>query len=150
MANEHDHSKSGPRDPRELPLLLSKPELRDLYVRLGATPEAREQRLADILKDFYRLMSTDLLIGFFFDNKDVDAIALTQKDFLMRAFGARATYKGKAPADAHTQLAPILEGHFNRRLQLLDQTLHKHGLSEEDIKNWLTFENAFRDGIVNG
>lgn len=135
-------------DPRELPLLLNKPELRELYQRLGSTPEAREQKLEAILQDFYKRMSTDIMLDFFFMGKDVPAIATKQKEFLLRAFGARPTYSGKAPADAHHSLPPIHEGMFNRRLQLLEETLRSYGLSAEDIRTWVSFENAFRDGIV--
>jgi truncated hemoglobin YjbI len=136
-------------DPRELPLLLNKPELLALYQKLGATREARSETLSDILIDFYRRMSGDILIGFFFDGKDVDAIALRQKTFLLRAFGETATYSGKSPADAHLSMPPILEGHFNRRLQILNQTLKDHGLADDDIQVWLAFENAFKDSIVS-
>jgi truncated hemoglobin YjbI len=135
-------------DPRELSLLLSKPELRDLFMGLGSTAEARDQRLQEILKDFYAQMAKDVLIGFFFDGRDVAAIASKQKDFILKAFGGKPTYSGKAPADAHHALPPILAGHFDRRLQLLHSTLLAHGLSEEKARIWVEFENAFRDGIV--
>ncbi len=136
-------------DPRELSLLLSKPELRELFAGLGATPELRETKLSQILQDFYAQMAKDFMIGFFFDGRDVAAIADRQKDFILKAFGAKPTYSGKAPADAHHALPPILEGHFNRRLQILHTTLLAHGLSEEKAKTWVEFENAFRDGIVS-
>lgn len=93
-------------------------------------------------------MSRDVLIGFFFDGKDIDEIARMQKQFLMRAMGAVPSYAGKAPAQAHEKIPPILRGHFDRRLQILHQTLQDHGLSSQDIETWVTFENAFRDGIV--
>jgi truncated hemoglobin YjbI len=135
-------------DPRDLPLLLNKPELRDLYERLGDSPAARELKLETILQDFYKRMASDVMLDFFFMGKDVSAIALKQKEFMLRAFGARGTYTGKAPADAHHALPPIREGMFNRRLQLLGETLHEQGLSDEDMRTWVSFENAFRDGIV--
>jgi hemoglobin len=127
------------------PLSLVKPELKKLYERAGG-----EQGLGEILRDFYARMARDVLIGFFFAGKDVDAIAMRQKSFLMRAFGVSASYSGKAPADAHTELPPILRGHFDRRLQLLEETLRDHGLAAEDIRTWVGFENAFRDQIVTG
>ncbi|MGZ3687949.1 MAG: group I truncated hemoglobin [Bdellovibrionota bacterium] len=126
-------------DPR---LSVNKPELRALYSRLG------EAKLGEILRDFYNRMSRDILIGYFFDGRDTDAIADKQKQFLMRAMGAVPTYSGKAPADAHTELPKILAGHFDRRLRILEETLRAHGLSEEDIRTWVEFEEAFRKGIV--
>lgn len=66
----------------------------------------------------------------------------------MRAMGVIHSYQGKSPAQAHLNLPPILKGHFDRRLKLLEQTLRIHGLSEEDIELWIQFENTFRDKIV--
>jgi truncated hemoglobin YjbI len=62
--------------------------------------------------------------------------------------GARESYAGLPPAQAHEKLAPILSGHFDRRLRILEQTLSAHGVSEEDTRTWVGFEEAFRDGIV--
>lgn len=121
---------------------VSKPALKAIYEHIGG-----EEKLREILRDFYRRMSTDILIGFFFDGKDLDHIAEMQKEFLMRAMGATLSYKGKPPAKAHDELAPILKGHFDRRLRILEDTLRAHGVSDEDIRHWIEFESAFREGI---
>jgi truncated hemoglobin YjbI len=131
---------------RELP--VNSPALRGLYSRLGPTDEARQERVHAILHDFYREMSTDVLVGFFFANKDLNAIADKQAEFLLRAMGASPSYSGKPPARAHENLAPILSGHFDRRLKILEGVLTRHGLNDEDIRTWIGFENAFRDAIV--
>ena len=130
-------------DPRDISLTLNKPELKRLYQHIGS-----EARLEAILKDFYARMKDDVLIGFFFDGKDTDEIARIQKQFLLRAMGVTPSYSGKPPATAHEKIAPILRGHFDRRLQILEQTLKDQGLSPEDVTTWITFENAFRDAIV--
>jgi truncated hemoglobin YjbI len=123
--------------------LLSRPDLARLYQNAGG-----EAGLTRILRDFYRRMSVDILIGFFFEGKDLDHIADQQRAFLTRAMGAAPSYSGKAPAQAHDELPPILAGHFDRRLRVLEETLRAHGLSEEDIRTWVRFESAFRDAIV--
>lgn len=120
-----------------------KPRLQGLYFFLGS-----EARVLAILKDLYRRLSADTMVGFFFDGKNLDAIAEKQAEFLLRAMGARSSYSGKAPASAHLGLAPILPGHFDRRLQILRQTLLDHGLPNEHIETWIDFENAFRATIV--
>jgi len=125
------------------PLSVQKPELKALYTRIGGEPA-----LEKILEDFYHRMSEDILIGFFFNGKDTKLIAQKQKEFLMKAMGASASYIGKAPAQAHDELPPILSGHFDRRLRLLEATLQDHGISAEDIRTWIQFESAFREGIV--
>ena len=94
-------------------------------------------------------MKADLMVGFFFENKDLDAIAGKQTEFLMRAMGATPSYQGKAPAHAHDDLPPILPGHFDRRLVLLRQTLKAENLSDPEIEAWVSFENAFREAIVS-
>lgn len=126
---------------KELP--IRKPELHALYERIGGEPA-----LTKILRDFYHRMAEDLMIGFFFDGKDLEHIADQQKAFLMRAMGAAPSYSGKAPAQAHTEMAPILTGHFDRRLRLLEEVLRAHGVAAEDIRTWVAFENAFRDAVT--
>jgi hemoglobin len=121
---------------------VNKPALKAIYQKVGG-----EAGLGAILKDFYHRMSEDILIGFFFDGKDIDHIAEMQKQFLMRAMGATPSYAGKPPAKAHDELAPILKGHFDRRLRILEDVLRSHGLGDEDIRTWIEFESAFREGI---
>jgi truncated hemoglobin YjbI len=120
-------------------------ELRAIHAHVGGAEAVRA-----ILRDFYRRMSRDLLIGFFFEGKDVEKIADKQLLFLLRAMGAGKSHSGKPPSAAHRKLPPILRGHFDRRLRLLEETLRDHGLAAKDIRTWVAFENAFRRGIVSG
>ena len=122
------------------PLTL-RPDLKAIYDHLG------EENLRKILIDFYQRMERDVMIGFFFTGKDVEAIALKQLSFLMRAMGATPSYSGKAPADAHGELPPIRRGMFDRRLRILEETLIDHNLSADDTRTWVAFENAFRDAV---
>jgi hemoglobin len=122
---------------------LGKPALARLYQAVG-----QEAGLTRILRDFYRRMAADTMIGFFFADKDTDSIADRQRAFLMRAMGAAPSYAGLAPADAHGALPPILAGHFDRRLRILEETLRAHSVPEEDIRTWVGFESAFRSQIV--
>ena len=124
-------------------LSLTKPELKKLFASVGS-----EERLKTILEKFYLKMSQDILIGFFFDGKDLKQIAHTQAMFLLRAMGVTPSYSGKAPAQAHEKLPPILAGHFDRRLRLLEEVLKEEGLNHHDIKTWVAFESAFRASIV--
>lgn len=125
---------------KDLP--VEKPELRALGNALG------EERIRKIVRSFYDLMAADTLVGFFFIGHDLDRIAEGQTAFLYRAMGLRPSYSGKAPADAHTKLAPILSGHFDRRLTLLEAHLRAEGLTPAQTAVWVGFENAFREAIV--
>lgn len=126
---------------KEIPVV--KPELLAIYRAHG------EAKIRDTILKFYRTMSQDVLIGFFFDGKDLEHVAHRQGDFILRAMGATSSYSGKAPADAHANLPPILSGHFDRRLTILEATLRQEGFAENEIRAWLGLENAFRDAVVS-
>lgn len=121
---------------------MSRPRLNSLLKKIGG-----EEQLGQILQDFYRRMSKDTLIGFFFDGKDPEIIASKQQEFLLFAMGKRKSYQGKSATHAHLELPPILKGHFDRRLVILRETLKDHQLTEEDIEAWIDFENAFRQVV---
>ena len=124
--------------PENLTASLSK-----LYVELGV-PE----KIEEILTAFYLKMSKDVMLGFFFTGKDLHQIVNQQKAFLLRAMGVSDSYHGKVPARAHTKIAPILKGHFDRRMLLLRQTLTEFGISAEGIATWISFEEGFRRALV--
>lgn len=88
------------------------------------------------------------MIGFFFSGHDVGAIAERQYGFLSMAAGLTTEYRGKRPVDAHLRMPPILNGHFDRRLTLLDDLLVHHGFPDDLRKVWVAFENAFRAQVV--
>ncbi len=114
-----------------------------LIARIG------EKKLREILNDFYDEMSRDILIGFFFAGKDLNQIADRQADFILKASGIKKEYAGKAPQLAHLELAPILGGHFDRRLVILKSVLKAQGFSDEDMRIWIRFEKSFRNAVVN-
>jgi truncated hemoglobin YjbI len=101
-----------------------------------------------IMIDFYTRMLQDTMIGFFFANKDIRAIAIRQAEFLYTASAPNLQYTGKKPAEAHAHLPPILIGHFNRRLIILEQTLQDHQIPELYQKAWIRFERSFKTSIV--
>ena len=122
---------------------MSLPSLRKLWSRLGS-----EEKLIEILNDFYQRMAQDVLIGFFFQGKDLSVIIDHQCKLLLFVMGVQPSYAGRAPQTAHLHLPPILPGHFDRRIVLLEETLHDHALSTEDIEIWSRFESSFRESIV--
>lgn len=124
--------------------MSSRNQLKQIYLNIGG-----ENTLRTILQDFYRRMSNDILIGFFFTDKDIQAIAEKQLGFLMVAMGIQSKFNGKGPAQAHMELPPILTGHFDRRLVILRETLEAHGVGSKEIQTWLEFEEAFRAVVVS-
>jgi len=120
-----------------------KPALEALYSELGS-----DERVHALMQGFYEAMARDTMIGFFFFEKDLVEISRRQAEFLLRAMGARESYSGKSPAQAHGHLAPILPGFFDRRARILEEYLREQGVSASGIQAWVAFEEAFRDAVV--
>lgn len=113
-----------------------------VYQALG-----NREALHSLLLDFYQRMAADPMVGFFFDDKDLPAIASKQGAFLLRAMGVEPSYSGLPPAQAHKRLPSILPGHFDRRMRLLEATAADHGLPREAIDAWIAFEETFRAAV---
>ena len=120
-----------------------KEALKNLICTIGG-----REKLITLLTDFYKNLSQDLMIGFFFKNKNLKIIAENQCNFMLKTAGLISEYHGKLPASAHLSLSPIFLGHFNRRIVLLKETLAQHKLTSEQIETWVHFENAFKNVVV--
>lgn len=112
---------------------------RGLVGRVGGIDGLRR-----ILRRFYARLAADPMVGFFFAGRDLGAIVEGQLGFLMWAFGEVPQLRVRHPRDAHSGLPPILRGHFDRRLVVLEETLREAGLSDEDRNAWLKIESALR------
>lgn len=137
-----------PKSPPEKVKSPSRTELKVLfeaiYKHVGGEDEFKE-----ILRDFYQRMHQDILIGFFFENKDLNHIADQQANFILNAAGLRERFEGKGPSTAHIALAPILNGHFDRRLRILEETLDAHSIPPALAQAWVQFEESFRQMVVS-
>ncbi len=101
-------------------------------------------RLRALVETFYQRMSQDSIVGFFFADRDLQKIIDGQTAFLMRRFGAVKRYRGRPPTVAHVSLPPIRRGQFDRRMQILRETLTDEGLPPEDVEAWVKVEEGFR------
>ncbi len=122
---------------------MSKRSLHFLFNQVGG-----EIGLELILDDFYQRMEKDVLIGYFFADKNIKQIAQKQKEFLLFAMGVSQSYQGKTPTQAHQNLPPFFSGHFDRRLTLLRETLKDHQLNDQAIQIWIDFEESYRSRLV--
>ncbi len=102
------------------------------------------ERLRALVEKFYQRMALDSIVGFFFAGRDLQKIVDGQTAFLMRCFGKTERYEGRPPNKAHTALPPIRRGQFNRRMQILRETLTEEGLPPEDVEAWVKVEEGFR------
>lgn len=114
-----------------------------LFNKLGG-----KESILSIMVDFYQRLSKDILIGFFFIEKDLALLAHRQTEFLLFLTGDLTPYTGRLPFHAHQHLPPILPGHFQRRLLLLKETLHDYGLSSQEAEIWMESEKRFFHAIV--
>jgi truncated hemoglobin YjbI len=132
-------------------MTFNRAALRELLEHLGPA------RLEEILLRFYERQADDVLIGFFFADssregalRDLRTIARKQGQFMLRSAGLVALEFTRPPNKAHSELPPILEGHFQRRLFLLRETLRAEGLKESDINLWVSFEESFKTAVLMG
>jgi len=110
--------------------------------------ELGEEKIKLILEAFYQAQAADVMIGFFFEGRDVKEIARKQLLFLKMLAGEHLEERVNKPAVAHVSLPPILSGHFDRRHVLLRETLEQFHVRSDLINTWIQMEESFRAAIV--
>ena len=108
-----------------------------LYEQLGA------DRLRTVITDFYRRVFDDVMIGFMFAGKDRQRLIEKEIELAARMLGADVRYTGRSMPQAHARV-PITGGHFDRRTQILRETLDAHGVPAEVKDAWLGHVEALR------
>ena len=108
------------------------------------------ERLHRIVEDFYGRVLEDPIIGFMFDEDDIERIIDRQVQYLRKHLGdGSATYDGESIRKAHSEL-PITSGHADRRHQLLRETLDDWEMPATSRKAWLQLDASLRDLVVRG
>jgi hemoglobin len=105
--------------------------------------------LRAVVDDFVDRCFDDPMIGFLFQRASRDRIKRFEREHAASHLGGTERYTGRPLRDAHAAHR-ILEGHFNRRRQLLRETLDDHGVPPEVRDAWLAFQEALRDEISGG
>jgi len=106
-----------------------------------------EAKLREVLIDFYARVFDDVMIGFLFQGKDRQRLIDREYEFTANFLGGDVRYSGRPMRTAHAQ-SPIFGGHFERRLQILRETLRDHGVDPEVQKAWLEHSYALRPQIT--
>lgn len=114
-----------------------------LYDRLGG--EAAVDAAVDI---FYEKVLADDRINLFFENLDMVAQAVKQKNFLTMVFGGPNNYDGKDMRSAHAHLG-LTEEHFDAVVENLAATLKQLGASDDDIGEVAGIANSVKDDVLN-
>lgn len=106
------------------------------------------ERLLAMMVRFYDLQFADLMIGFLFAGKDKLQLAKSQAEYVSARLGRdRLRYEGPPIRKAHLKV-PILIGHFNRRLVILEQVFEEFDVPAHVREAWLALDNSLRDLVV--
>lgn len=113
-----------------------------LYEQLGG-----ESKLRAIIAEFVRRVQGDLLIGFFFAQTDCARLEAQEFAYAAASLGGPVAYSGRDLGEVHRRL-PILGGHFDRRRQLLAETLDVFAVPAAPRAAWLAHVMALRPIVL--
>ncbi len=103
--------------------------------------------LRAVIADFYDRVFADVMIGFLFQGKDKARLVRLEWELAARMLGADVKYTGRPMRVAHAQ-SPIFGGHFERRLQILRETMADHGVDPDVQRVWIEHAQALRSQIT--
>ena len=104
--------------------------------------------LRAVITDFYGRIFGDIMIGFMFQGRDRKHLIEREWELVAALLGAPGvTYTGRPMRTAHAQHT-IFGGHFERRLQILRETLRDHAVDPEVQKEWIDHTLSLRDQIT--
>ncbi|HET7502206.1 MAG TPA: group 1 truncated hemoglobin [Kofleriaceae bacterium] len=113
-----------------------------LFDRIGG------EALREVLTDFYGRVFGDVMIGFMFRGKDRQQLIDREYELTAALLGAPGvTYRGRPMREAHAQHT-IFGGQFERRLQILRETLRDHGVDPAVQQAWVAHQLALRAQIT--
>jgi hemoglobin len=112
-----------------------------LFAKIG------EATLREVVTDFYSRIFGDVMIGFLFEGKDRQHLIDREYEFTASFLGGDVKYTGRPMRVAHAA-SPIFGGHFERRLQILRETLRDNAVDPDVQRAWIDHTLALRDQIT--
>jgi hemoglobin len=106
-----------------------------------------ESALRALVQDFYDRVFPDVMIGYLFKGQDKDRLVQLELEFAMDLLGGTSEYTGRPMREAHAKHS-ILSGHFNRRLQILRETLADHEVPDAVREHWIEHSISLRDQVT--
>jgi len=106
-----------------------------------------EATLRAVLEDFYERVFADVMIGFFFRDADRGRLVQKELELALGLLGADCAYTGQPLPEAHARHR-IMGGQFDRRLQILRETMADHGLPEEVQAAWVRHTESLRAQVT--
>jgi hemoglobin len=108
-----------------------------------------EPALRAVLADFYDRVFRDVMIGFMFAGKDKQHLIDREYELTAKFLGATGvTYQGQPLRTAHARHT-IFGGQFERRLQILRETLADHAVDPEVQRAWIDHTHALRSQVTH-
>lgn len=103
--------------------------------------------LKKILGDFYDAVFADPILSPYFQNFTKQRSKEKVYSFYRQLFSGEKVFFGDRPRNSHHWMV-ISNEVFDYRIELLLSCLRKHGLPEPLVKQWLSYENFYRQDIV--
>lgn len=104
--------------------------------------------LRAVITEFYRRIFDDVMIGFMFQGKDRAHLIEREWELVAALLGAPGvTYRGRPMPVAHARHT-IFGGHFERRLQVLRETLADHHVDPAVQQAWIDHSLALRGQVT--
>ena len=113
-----------------------------LYEQLGGEAELRA-----IVDDFIDRCFDDTMIGFLFLRAERERIKKFEFQHAAHALGAPIPYEGRPLDEAHRPHR-FLGGQFDRRKQILKDTLRDHGAPAPVVDAWIDHQDGLRHLIT--
>lgn len=104
--------------------------------------------LRAVITEFYARVFADVMIGFMFRGKDRQHLIDREYELTAALLGAPGvTYTGRPMRAAHAQHT-IFGGQFERRLQILRETLRDHAVAPDVQQAWINHQLSLRSQIT--
>jgi truncated hemoglobin YjbI len=113
-------------------------EKMSLFEQLGGEPKLRA-----IVDDFVDRCFDDMMIGFLFTRAERGRIKRFEYEHAAQHLGAPIEYGGR-PLDQAHRPHRIFGGQFDRRRQLLIETLRDHDAPDEVVHGWISHQDSLR------
>jgi len=107
-----------------------------------------EERLREMVAEFYDRVVEDAMIGFMFRGIDREKLVDKQIEYVRARLGAGdVEYTGTPIREAHESL-PVLAGHFDRRHDLLREVLEEYDVPDHVFEAWVDLEERLRELVL--
>ncbi|MDZ4660557.1 MAG: group 1 truncated hemoglobin [Pseudomonadota bacterium] len=106
-----------------------------------------ENKLRQIVVDFYNLVFPDAMIGYMFEGKNKERLIEKELELAKETLGFDSLYTGRDLKTLHRPLV-IQGGQFDRRRVLLKKAMEKNNLPQDLQEKWLAHTESLRVDVT--